>query len=224
MWYALFILGGPWFWGLIILESLFLFWAMAEEWPGKATGSVVLTIALVILLGNGLEIGAWAAANLILVGALVLGYFAAGTLWSVGKWFVHVSKTARFFKEAKVEWLTDAKKREPKNFVMPDGSPWPINPQAKIPPELQSEWDGTVISMNRDKDGWTFRTYGNSVRPENVTFSEYKGTILFWMCYWPWSFVWTMINDFVRAVFEHIRDMMKALFESIKKRAYNGAE
>ncbi len=53
--------------------------------------------------------------------------------------------------------------------------------------------------------------------------SKEKSRIMTWMCYWPWSLVWTIINDPVKKAFTAIFNRMKATFDKIAKKAFEGS-
>lgn len=54
--------------------------------------------------------------------------------------------------------------------------------------------------------------------------SKEKSRIMTWMCWWPWSFVWTLINDPVKRAFTAIFNKFKSAFDSISNRAFEGTE
>lgn len=53
---------------------------------------------------------------------------------------------------------------------------------------------------------------------------ESKGRILTWMIYWPWSFVWTILNDPVKRLWKSIFNAMRALFQKVADSAYKDVE
>ncbi|MBI2108785.1 MAG: hypothetical protein HYT93_01205 [Parcubacteria group bacterium] len=53
---------------------------------------------------------------------------------------------------------------------------------------------------------------------------DYKEKIVTWMTFWPWSVLWTLIDDFVFKVFNKIFYYIRGLYESIKKRVFASIE
>lgn len=53
---------------------------------------------------------------------------------------------------------------------------------------------------------------------------ENKGRILTWMIYWPWSCVWTILNDPVKRLWKSIFNAMKAIFQKVADSAYKDVE
>lgn len=48
--------------------------------------------------------------------------------------------------------------------------------------------------------------------------------LLLWMTYWPWSMIWTIINDPIRRAFRAIYSKISGLFEMITNSIYDDAE
>lgn len=79
-----------------------------------------------------------------------------------------------------------------------------------------------TVSLSRIQSMLYNRGYGSDIPPK---VGNYKAKIIGWMSFWPGSFVWTLINDPVRRIFETIyykiaRYMQRIsdnLFEDIAK-------
>lgn len=65
------------------------------------------------------------------------------------------------------------------------------------------------------------RTY-NKIRKPSV--SDNKSRIMTWMCFWPFSFLWTMIDDPIRMVFKAIYTKIRGLLQRIADKAFEGLE
>lgn len=59
---------------------------------------------------------------------------------------------------------------------------------------------------------------------EKPVAKEHKGRILTWMIYWPWSLVWTILNDPIKKFFKYIFRKLQATYQRIADRAYAGVE
>lgn len=49
---------------------------------------------------------------------------------------------------------------------------------------------------------------------------HHRARIIAWMCYWPWSCAWTIVNDPIRRLFREIYERMRQLYERIAQRAF----
>jgi hypothetical protein len=52
---------------------------------------------------------------------------------------------------------------------------------------------------------------------------EHKSDIMLWMTYWPFSCVWTLINDPIRKIFRTIYANIAKSLQSISDRMFKGA-
>lgn len=62
----------------------------------------------------------------------------------------------------------------------------------------------------------------NTIRKPLVR--DNKSRIMTWMCFWPFSFIWTMINDPVRRIFTAIYMRIKDRLQKISDDAFDGLE
>ena len=51
---------------------------------------------------------------------------------------------------------------------------------------------------------------------------EHKSKIMGWMCLWPASMLWTVINDPVKRAFEHIYNMLGGVYQMISNKVFAG--
>jgi hypothetical protein len=64
---------------------------------------------------------------------------------------------------------------------------------------------------------------GNSYGvPSKPNAAESKDTILRWMTFWPWSMIWTLINDPIKKAFREIFRRLQARFQAIADKAWDG--
>jgi hypothetical protein len=73
--------------------------------------------------------------------------------------------------------------------------------------------DGTDIPSSLKK-AWADKA------PERPEAAESKAMIMRWMTFWPWSFIWTMINDPVKRLFKAIFRNIQSLLQKIVDRVY----
>jgi hypothetical protein len=193
MWYEFFVVGGVFFYLLVAVVTILLILFAELERPICAGITLILTFALLALLGNFNILAAIKAHPFISLIALP-GYFVAGTLWSFAKWWFYVHNEAAKYKEKKEEFL-----KGEKVLLM-------------APEEREAAWRRYLEHL---------QSYRSHPKPE---VSENKCRILTWMIYWPWSFVWTIINDPVTKFFKFIFRKLRFVYEAIVNSAYKDVE
>lgn len=127
---------------------------------------------------------------LIYIGA----YLAGGVVWAVIKWWFFLSNIREDFDE----WV--AKKKEEDAF----------HEKAKAAGRNVGEhnpWKSTDFSIGYNK------SFPPLVR-------EWKGKITGWMIMWPFSAVWTMINDPVRKFFNWTYRVLSGVLQSMNDRQF----
>jgi hypothetical protein len=124
----------------------------------------------------------------------VLGYFAAGTFWAIAKWWFFVVAQRDRYNNCKLAFL------EGHNI---EGD--------VIPDELKNDFADYV----RNQCGYGF---------SKPMVSENKGRIYMWLTYWPWSFLWTIINDPVRKIAKAICNKISSLLQSISDKVWSGTD
>lgn len=77
---------------------------------------------------------------------------------------------------------------------------------------LKDEWRD---AKKRVSEGYYFK------RPKA---SEEKGRIMSWMFYWPFSGLWTLINDPVKRAFKSIYDFLENTYEKMSARVFKDLE
>lgn len=196
---TLFALGTFWFWVLVAVHFCVLLALIEYEKTGWATFTMIATFAALYFLGDFNVITA-ALRNPGLTAALAGGYFAAGTAWSVAKWWFFVRRCREDYDKQKAEFLRH-------NGI--EGT--------AIPDNLKTKWKESL--------GYGYGRNSHR-RSDNVIpkAGDHKSRIMAWMCYWPWSMVWTLINDPVKRVFKQIYLQIQGIMQSISNRAFRGVE
>lgn len=100
---------GIWFWGLVIIEFLLLMWFIAADMEVASIASIIIFLFLLEWLAD-IPIWLWIKNNPknLIIGLII--YIVAGTLWSIIKYYFQLSKTRRFIKEQKENWIKNDKK------------------------------------------------------------------------------------------------------------------
>jgi hypothetical protein len=178
------LFGTTLFWAIVVLESIFIFWALDDE--DDETGGVVVTISIIIILGllqafGNVKVGSYLLHHPWKSIVFLAAYFVAGGLWSIVKWWV-------------VETDKFAKVRE--GFLRSKHASG-----TTVPAELQDEWRTVVAAKKTDT-------------------LEHKGRFLAWIAYWPWSLVWTAINNPVKRLAQRIYYELQSTYQRITDRVW----
>lgn len=196
MWCEIFIVGGVLFYCLMTIATIFLLLCIEWERPILSGITLILTFLLLALFGNFNLFTEIHAHPLISLGVFV-GYFAVGVFWSIAKWWFFIQNKIAQYKNFKKEFL------EQKNL--------PVSLRAsEIPKKHKREW--------QSKSAYPHHQFYKPKVNEN------KRRILTWMIYWPWSFVWTIINDPITKLFKQIFNQLRFIYEGIANRAYQSIE
>jgi hypothetical protein len=218
-WVAFFVLAGPWFWLLAVAAMCFIIWALEEDSGVWATTTLVAFLLLITFFGEGLVVFKWLAANpwMLLWGALA--YIGIGAVWGVIKWYFYASSKAEDFEDLKIAWLKS------KGVA-----------GKKVPLELQNEWTAYVCDNGRFGH-WEYldpndEYYGSTNRytPKDqrkrkpmldMPYSwNNKARIVRWMSYWPFSMLWSLLDDVVKRIFRRIQRMLGQIMDSITERVW----
>jgi hypothetical protein len=183
--------GSLWFWVLLFVAFCIITSFVEHERGGAALFAVIVTT--VVLMNKHI------ASLFYFIGhrpgrtsVYVLGYFVAGTIWGIVKWFLYVTRELERYNEKKAFWL--------KNYA-PSGS-------TEITPDLVAE----------------FKKYLDPDQRQPPQVHSHKGDIILWMTYWPFSGLWTLVNDPVRRAFRAIYRNIASTLQSMSDRLFKNAQ
>lgn len=192
-----------WFCSLLVVESIVLLFLIENDKPGWCTLSLGATLGLLKFCA-GVNVFEMAWNNPGKAVLTILGYFLVGTLWSVAKWYFFVKNKRTAFDEAKAEYALN-----------PEYPMWAGHRGEKAPPKEPTPW----VESHRYQsfiDRHT-KTLAPSVRGN-------KSRIMTWMGYWPWSMVWTLINDPIKRAFKAIYNRIHNTLQSISNNAFKDVQ
>lgn len=176
---AFFVFGTFGFWLSFVLLGMVIFWNIENEEVGIATLSTLI-LATVVLWANDLSLWGLIKTNPIETLLAIGGYFVAGTLWSIGKWYFYIRRYNHEYEEIKRDYLHQLGLTSVDQFVASQKQVF----RAKV-----------IESFNRLSGRYRSDTFKFPLAAERKT------AILGWMMYWPFSMTWTLINDPVKRAF-----------------------
>lgn len=63
---------------------------------------------------------------------------------------------------------------------------------------------------------------GDKIAPSKISFLRNKSRILVWMSYWPFSALWTLINDPIKKIFQHIQMKLSGTYQKMSDKIFKG--
>jgi hypothetical protein len=194
-WQEFFAVGSAGFWALIALETGLLIFLIEWGKGALATASLAGTMVLLYFLGD-INILGYVIHHPVTLALGLVVYFAAGTVWSVARWWLFVRDMRGRYDDVRADFCQDH------------------NLDGAIPEQFQQLWLERLESSGR-------RGRRIEIRPRA---RQHRGKIVAWMAYWPWSLSWTVLNDPVRkscrVIYQHIHDYL----QEISNNAFRGVE
>lgn len=189
---AFIIFGGTVFW--VLAAVFFIALLLSIEYDNGWTASV-LTVAMVVGLTWGVEINlfAWAWTNPASAFTYFVGYFIAGTVWAIMKWWFYCHKLLDVVKDIKVEFL---------NYYKISGD--------MIPDDKRDAFVSGVVKSHR----YTDKHYP----PQSM---DHKSDWLMWATWWPISSFWTMLNQPIKNIWLFIYSRLGGMMQKISDRVFS---
>lgn len=84
---------------------------------------------------------------------------------------------------------------------------------------------GTLEKRYKNIEGDADYKYGSEIYhlledKSNLDVAQYKSKISYWMIYWPWSLLGSIIFEWIERAFSYLVDSLKGLFASVAKGAF----
>jgi len=218
--YSIFALGSIWFFIISIATIIFLFYCVETE---KAIRSLFLIVFYFLFLQFIVQVNLFSNINENPLKSVfyLLGYFVAGFLWSMVKWYLFVNKRALAYKTRRFSFLTeqraslikdnqerfDHSRQQASGRYLEQLSN--ISLETQVPEFLAEEWRHQHNYNDDDS------------KPE---VHENKNKISNWVIYWPVSLIWSLINDFIKKLITAIILKIKFIYQKITNKAYKSIE
>src|SRR5262249_48149703 len=119
--------------------------------------------------------------------AILGAWLAASVPWAFAKWWLFVTNNSNRYDEILADYRNEPGKAD---------LPADVN---DFTPEQKVEWKEYF-----DQHAYTADWYEEYRRVEFYPkVRDHKADVLTWMAFWPWSLLWTLLNDPVRRFFQH---------------------
>lgn len=165
---------------------------------GSAATWTLLLAALVVAIMERAHLS-WGGILAALPGValFVIAYFAIGACWSVVKWYFFTRMLREAYDAARKKVILEKGIAAGRDKVL-------------------------VVRQLRENLHYTYRYGSDLIIPPDP--SQHTSRILTWIGHWPFSLLWTLINDPVRRMVKAIYQRLKNVYRAIGKRAFAGVE
>ena len=186
--------GSLWFWILFVIFVCVMVACVENDSTSGGVLTIILFLCLFTFFGTGMEGIHWVIANPNLSLGFLAAYVAIGLFYMFLKWISFTRGVRRRYKVSRQNFLAN---------YNADGE--------FIPDELKQAWQSRLTTEQRHML--------NGFPP-----GEYKSQLVDWMLFWPFSALWTLINDPLRRLAETCVEMFHGVLAQIGKSASKGFE
>lgn len=154
----------------------------------------IVVVGLLLRFFGGIGVFDYVWNNPRLILFYFLGYLVAGIAWAVVKWWFFVRDQKEKYLAAKENFFSSR--------------------TGQSPDLTKREWIGSreYRSLLNSKDGIAPLARDN------------KRRITMWMIYWPWSLLWTLVNDAVKRLYKEIYEAIHKFLQNISDSVFKGVE
>ena len=207
------ILTGAWFWvaavGLFILilaleETDHYFFAglsvLAFVWIMEQSGVInIFTSPLTVLY--------WGAI-----------YMAIGAGWSFIKWFSFLHKQGDKLSKLKPKWI-EGQNKETQQHNDRNKDDVSFEPQEMLAVSLGTKVPAHYLETYKEflsNQGY-LRSRSDKIIPQ---ISDNKARITSWIVWWPWSALWTVLNDPIRRLAEFMYERLQTSYQAVANHVF----
>lgn len=105
------------------------------------------------------------------------------------------------------------------------GAVWSVLKWYSYVHQLRTAYDKYIKSGGQRKDAaeyvYSYHDRKKSIPPDP---SEHASTLVMWMGHWPFSLLWTIINDPVRRILNGMANQLRGVYRAIANQAFAGIE
>jgi hypothetical protein len=219
-----------------LIEFFFVAWASEREHPFWATLTILATV--VGAWWYGIPVVSWVYGHVPLLAVGFVLYLGLGVVWALYKWWRLVRTVFDALKERLVVWplpteedvlrvvneiaaeqekaKVDHRYRASAQFTDENG----VILRDKIARNLRQTWKDKVLTLAHHAEDLSNLKYDVDTGKFDFPVREYKGKITTWMAFWPFSSVWTLIDDLVIRLWENLYKMLTGTFRRISESVF----
>ncbi len=202
---AFLVIGSFWFWFLVVLASLFIIRELEYEEGYGATFTLLGTVAVVILCNGGFKSAlVYAAEHAVTFLVLAVAYIVVGLVWMVVKWWFFTKNFSDQYEKARTAFLRQ-------NNLLPDAAV-PAKLKAKLVKHIKDQLSGGYGKDYDQRYKIKFNDDGLLLPLEPL---DHNSTLAMWAGHWPFSALWTLLNDPVKRAYRFCIARMTGLLRAI---------
>lgn len=214
-----------------LIEFFFVAWASEREHPFWATLTILATVAGA--WWYGIPVVSWMYGHVPLLAAGFGLYLAAGVWWVWYKWWRLVRTVYKALNERLVVWplpteedvlgvvreieadlenaKVDPRHRASRLYLDASGAIL----RDKIARDQRQAWKDKALTLAHHVEDLSNLKYDVATGKFDLPLRDYKGRITTWMAFWPFSLVWTLVDDLVIRLWENLYEMLTGTFRRI---------
>lgn len=194
------ILTGAWFWAAAV--GLFILILALEETDHYFFAGLSVLAFVWIMEQSGVINIFTSPLTVLYWGAI---YMSIGAGWSFVKWFSFLYKRSDKLQKLKLDFIKKYNTNPQRE------TPLTVDVGTKIPKEIMSEFRDHLSNK-----GYLDR----SSSPLIPQISDNKARITSWIVWWPWSAIWTVLNDPIRRLAEFIYNRLQTTYQAVANRVF----
>lgn len=214
---AVLILGSAWFW--VTSVALFVL-VLAFEENDRHFFAGLSVLAFVWVMESSGAISIFTSPFTVLMWGAV--YMGAGAVWSFVKWFSFLNSRSDKLLKFKLKWIDERNKVVDVNKSRGYGQESDSEQR-----ELLTAAVGTKIPKaemedfrrDLDRSGY-FRDIGSNSEKLIPQIGDNKARITSWIVWWPWSALWTLLNDPIRRLAEFIYTQLQTTYQRLANKVF----
>ncbi len=180
------------FWLLFAIETVFIIGCIEHKSSGWGIVWGIATLFLLVPLFKLVPSWHW-----LVIG--FFGYFLIGGIWSLIKWYQHARREVIEFNKSHANDLTKGSQYDR----------W----MDKKPNETQTQLEARIQENRRELHEGAVRDFRRDLNP-----SRNKDILSLWICFWPWSILWTCTRDLVNTIFDVLSTTYVRITEAALKK------
>ncbi len=198
---------GVGFWIVVAIFAILIV-IFSEEAGAAATLTVIAAALFLQFIARWNLVGFFKASSILALLTYAGVYVACGLVWSVIKWTAYTHAQRRKYDTIRAKFLEDR--------GITDGF---------MPAEMKSKWELNLQDRGSEFKKHGFRHFSSGISTAIIpNVRENKAAIIRWMTYWPFSLVYTLLNDPVRRLFEFLYEQIGTKLQTIANHAFRGTE
>jgi hypothetical protein len=220
--------GTLWWILLTVIVIIGLLWSVDKCHPIFATISFIVYLAILQWLSHVPILATITEHPSVTIG-LIGAYLATGICWSFLRWWLYIRQVFSGKRphwihgdmvSYKETWLSNYRRgRERVAQVAAAQARAVMNHAARVGGEAPQE----VVAGNADTNLPAHPAWMEEARRIKPKAVEHKGLISIWVIYWPFSALWSLIEDLIHEIIKAIVTKLRIIYDAIGNSAMKGA-